>query len=126
MRIELSAYTWIEDGYLRTTSRAVMEGWRETHERISWMKKSGADLCFCIPLTVAAKVYKYREGEPWVRTMIMLQYGRVGRVYECGIQVVAGGPTEWEYYLHRRVAGVCDTTEQFRALYDALKEVRDV
>lgn len=126
-RIDLSAHTRIEDmngvRKLVTTSHEIACPWPRREEIgtvVTWLEDKR---CWCIPLTAVAPVYEFVNGEPWARAVF--QYGQVGRVYDCGIQVVPGGPMEWEYYMHRRAAVVCDTTEQFRALHGELKEARD-
>ena len=123
-RIDLSGTARIEviDGRrcLVTTSHEVTAAWEGCGNGMRTNHRTGDHF---IPLTDVAPVYEYQPGEPWIRAMY--QYSTHYLIYDCGIMPVAGGLTEWEYYMHRRAAAVCDGAEQFRALHAALKEVRN-
>lgn len=70
-----------------------------------------------ILLTAVASVYEYREGEPWA--------GYVRGVLVCGSSAAYTGYTAAGTLFHRRVTNVCDSTKQFRLLFEELKEARD-
>ena len=127
MRLDLSSETFIDtmDGvrYLVTTEPEVkiawtkIESWQrdfrgewkqypETIEVVYWRE-------WRIPLTACWDIYRYREGEPgivltplrtWALSPAMAKWAR-----------------NLTYSLHRRAAIVCDSAEQFRAFYDAIK-----
>ncbi len=130
---DLSAHTRIEemDGrlYLVTKLRVVAVAWegRDVEVAVRMNKfvplqgtlhsKNGVETR--ILLTAVAPVYEYREGEPWVS----VNEGSVSSVilWAGSWPRIAG----WPVSFHRRAAIVCDTAEQFRTLYEELKEARD-
>lgn len=108
-RIDLSADTWIENGWLYTTTRDVRSFWPGDVECTS----SGG---WRIPLTACREIYRYREGEPCV------SFGPHHHLVFCLWPTTAKKRQDrGVIYLCRRAATVCDTAEQFRAFYDAIK-----
>lgn len=131
-RIDLSTDTWIENGCLYTTNIAVAVSWPmgktdcgcEYSSGWEWQddldgEEWGSSEAWRISLTACWEIYRYHEGEPGLRIWlymdcVALMYPDTRPFAVSGIMVA----------LHRRAAIVCDTAEQFRALYAALKEAR--
>ncbi len=121
-RTDLNAHTWIEGGKIHTTCSEVAASWvnregvdTKCHD-FKWRDGSKQDRWgvideYNISLTDVAPVYEYQRGEPWAA------YYSVWADIHCGI--VEELP-EGTIIMARRAAIVCDTAEQFKALFNEL------
>ena len=130
-RVDLSADTRIEtmDGvrYLVTEELTISIDWPERYVEGActnpsdgdWFEMGldedwGASVIWRIPLTDVAPVYEYREGES------SISFGQHHHLVFC-LCLTKTPKRPDTCFLHRRAALVCDTAEQFRAFYDAIK-----
>ena len=122
MRTDLSPSTWIEDSYIYTRSVEVAAAWMgdcllaRTNGRWQYEWHISAIGVWCLSLTAAREVYRYREGEPWCEPEDAFVDGGV-----FGTPIDTGAMSDDSPRLHLRAVIACGgSADSLRALAGAL------
>jgi len=124
MRTDLSPSTWIEDSYIYTRSVEVAAAWMgdcllaRTNGRWQYEWHISAIGVWCLSLTAAREVYRYREGEPWCDYLANLVTCWPSGMSD--LEGEEGHPTS----LHLRAVIACGgSADSLQALAGALEDV---